>query len=132
MADGVNPYVGAARAALGQGLGMGWGDEAEAWMRSKLGEDDYENLLKRIRSEYGAYSKEYPFTSGALEFAGGAVPGWRRCWCPGGSPPERRSSAVRRWVAWRDWRVRGRPRARCQARAARPRVSVWAGRLAVR
>ena len=30
----VDPYVGAARAALGQGLGMGWGDEAEAWLRT--------------------------------------------------------------------------------------------------
>ncbi len=35
MADGT---INAARAFLGQGLGMGWGDEAEAWLRSKLGD----------------------------------------------------------------------------------------------
>jgi len=32
--DGLN----FARAALGQGLAMGWGDEAEAWLRSKVGD----------------------------------------------------------------------------------------------
>lgn len=81
MAD---PYVGAARAALGQGLGMGWGDEAEAWMRSKLGQGKYEDLLKQIRSEYGQYAAESPFTSGALEFAGGVAPGVAAMFVPGG------------------------------------------------
>lgn len=84
MADNVNPYVGAARAALGQGLGMGWGDEAEAWLRSKLGQGTYEENLAKIRGEYGAYSKEYPFTSGALEFTGGAAPGVAAMFIPGG------------------------------------------------
>lgn len=72
MAD---PLVGGARAALGQGLGMGWGDEAEAWLRSKLGNESYENNLKKIRSEYGEFSQQYPFTAGTAEFAGGAAPG---------------------------------------------------------
>jgi len=61
-----NPYVGAARAAVGQGLGMGWGDEAEAWLRSKLaGSQGYESELARINKEYAQYSKENPFVAPA-------------------------------------------------------------------
>ena len=66
--------LGPARAAVGQGLMMGWGDEAEAWLRSKLGENDYEPELKQVQSEYGKYSAENPSSSTALEFAGGALP----------------------------------------------------------
>jgi hypothetical protein len=81
MAD---PYVGAARAALGQGLGMGWGDEAEAWMRSKLYGEPYEQALNQIRKEYAQYSKEYPISSTALEFGGGAAPAVAAMLVPGG------------------------------------------------
>lgn len=71
----VNPYVGAARAAVGQGLGMGWGDEAEAWLRSKLaGSKGYETELAKINKEYAQYSEENPFVAPALEFGGGAAP----------------------------------------------------------
>jgi hypothetical protein len=70
-----NPYVGAARAAVGQGLGMGWGDEAEAWLRSKLARSPgYEAELAKINQEYAQYSKENPFVAPALEFGGGAAP----------------------------------------------------------
>lgn len=70
-----NPLIGGTRAALGQGLGMGWGDEAEAWLRSKLGNESYEDNLKKVRGEYGEFSQQYPFTAGTAEFAGGAAPG---------------------------------------------------------
>lgn len=83
MAD---PYVGAARAALGQGLGLGWGDEAEAWLRAKSGEGSYEDNLRKIRQEYAQYSKESPWTSGALEFAGGAAPSVGAMFVPGLQP----------------------------------------------
>lgn len=81
MAD---PYTGAARALLGQGVGMGWGDEAEAWLRSKLGPEKYEDALPRIRQEYAQYAKDNPFTTGTLEFAGGALPGVAAMMIPGG------------------------------------------------
>jgi hypothetical protein len=80
MAD---PYVGAARAALGQGLGMGWGDEGEAWLRSKVSGVPYEQALKQIRQEYAQYSKEYPISSTALEFGGGAAPAVGMMFVPG-------------------------------------------------
>lgn len=70
-----NPFIGGARAAVGQGLGMGWGDEAEAWLRSKLGNESYEDNLKKVRNEYAEYSQQYPVTSGTSEFLGGAAPG---------------------------------------------------------
>jgi hypothetical protein len=82
----VNQLVGGARAAVGQGLMMGWGDEAEAWLRSKLGEGEYQNIVDRIRKEYGQYSEENPVTSTLAEFGGGALPGLAAMMVPGGQP----------------------------------------------
>ena len=79
-----NPLVGGARAAVGQGLMMGWGDEAEAWLRSKLGEGEYQNIVDRIRKEYGQYSEENPVTSTLAEFGGGVAPGLAMMFVPGG------------------------------------------------
>lgn len=81
-----NKVVGGARAMLGQGLGMGWGDEGEAWLRSKLGEGKYEDLVQQIRDEYAQYSSENPFSSGALEFGGGMAPAVAMMLTPGGQP----------------------------------------------
>jgi hypothetical protein len=54
---------------------MGWGDEAEAWLRSKLANSPgYEAELAKINQEYAQYSKENPFVAPALEFTGGAAP----------------------------------------------------------
>lgn len=78
--------VGLARAALGQGLGMGWGDEGEAWLRSKLGGGSYEDLVKKIREEQAAFGKEAPILSGAAEFVGGAAPGVAMMLVPGMQP----------------------------------------------
>lgn len=82
----VDPYLNTARAVLGQGVGMGWGDEAEAWLRSKLGSESYETLLPQIRSEYGQYAKQYPITQGVSEFVGGAAPGIGMMFVPGMQP----------------------------------------------
>ena len=72
------------RAVLGQGLGMGWGDEFEA--RYMSGNEPYETALPRIRSEYGEYAKQYPFTQGASEFVGGVIPGVGMMMIPGMQP----------------------------------------------
>ena len=66
--------AGLTRAFFGQGLGMGTGDEAEAFARAQRGEGNYEDLQKSISKEYGRFADRYPFTSGATEFAGGMVP----------------------------------------------------------
>lgn len=87
MADKKQPAgfgTGAARAALGQGLMMGWGDEAEAWLKSKMGEGSYEDNLRKIRGEYGQFSAEHPIASGVAEFAGAAAPAVGAMFLPGG------------------------------------------------
>ncbi len=66
--------VGLARSFFGEGLGMGWGDEAESWIRSKLGQGTYEDLRKGITRENARFSERYPISSGVSEFAGGAAP----------------------------------------------------------
>ena len=65
---------GAARAGIEQGLGMGWGDEAEAWLRSKLGGKSYEDLLKQIHQEQGQFAEQHPVVQPLAELAGGAAP----------------------------------------------------------
>lgn len=62
------------RALLGQGLGMGWGDEAEAWLRSKIGEETYAQEMEAIKQDYAKYSQENPFIAPVAEFAGGVLP----------------------------------------------------------
>jgi hypothetical protein len=62
------------RALLGQGLLLGWGDEAEAWLRSKVGERAYEDELADINREYAEFAQRRPIATLATEFAGGALP----------------------------------------------------------
>jgi hypothetical protein len=62
------------RALLGQGLGLGWGDEAEAWLRSKIGDRAYEQVLADIRREYGEFAQRRPTAAFTTELAGGALP----------------------------------------------------------
>lgn len=62
------------RALVGQGLGMGWGDEAEAWLRAKVGEKSYEDNLKEINQDYAKFSEQNPYAAPIAEFAGGVLP----------------------------------------------------------
>jgi hypothetical protein len=70
MSDALN----FARALIGQGLGASWGDEAEAWLRSKISGRPYEEERSDINRSYGEFSKRYPISSAATEFAGGVIP----------------------------------------------------------
>lgn len=81
MADTATNIV---RSVLGQGLAMGWGDEAEAWLRSKLGDEEYEKALAQIRAEYGAFAEERPGLQITGEIAGGAIPAITAFLTPGG------------------------------------------------
>jgi hypothetical protein len=62
------------RALVGQGLGMGWGDEAEAWLRSKALGTNYDEEVRKIRQGYAEFSRRNPVASTITEFAGGALP----------------------------------------------------------
>lgn len=63
-----------ARALIGQGVGMGWGDEAEAWLRSKVSGRPYLEERERINQQYGRFAERYPIMAPATEFAGGVLP----------------------------------------------------------
>lgn len=72
--------------AIGQGLGMGYGDEAEAWLRARAGQGSYEDNVKRIRDEYKQYADTNPFTANTVELASGIAPGLAAMFVPGGQP----------------------------------------------
>jgi len=59
-------------AAAGQGLLLGWGDEAAAALRA-LGPKRYNEALADVRAEQGIFRKEYPKADIALNIAGGAL-----------------------------------------------------------
>ena len=68
------PYSGgaeAARALIGQGLGMGFGDEAEAAIRSAFSDEDYKTIRDRLRAQQSQFGQDYPVTQTGLELAGG-------------------------------------------------------------
>jgi len=70
MSDSLN----FARALIGQGVGMGWGDEAEAWLRSRITGRPYEGERARINQEYNQFQERNPYLAPAAEFAGGVLP----------------------------------------------------------
>lgn len=68
------PYSGGAeatRALIGQGLGMGFGDEAEAAIRSAFSDEDYKTIRDRLRAQQSQFGQDYPVTQTGLELAGG-------------------------------------------------------------
>jgi len=69
---GIKDY---ARAILGQGLGFGFGDEAEAYVRSILSDKDYEEIIKDVRSDIQKFREEQPVAAYGSELAGGLLTG---------------------------------------------------------
>lgn len=62
------------RGAIGQGLLMGGGDEAEAYIRSALTGRPYEQSLEEIRQKLAVAGQERPGQMLAAEVAGGVLP----------------------------------------------------------
>ncbi len=83
MAEDATNYL---RALLGQGLVASWGDEAEAWLMSRLtkGSPGYEAELAKINKSYGEFAQRNPVSSAAAEFAGGILPMVASYLIPGG------------------------------------------------
>lgn len=68
--------AGLARSAIGQGLLLGWGDEAMAKLREMIGDETYDEALKDERAKVKAFQKQNPKTALVAELAGGlATPG---------------------------------------------------------
>jgi hypothetical protein len=67
---------GVARAAVGQGAAFGFGDEAEAAIRSALpGSGTYQQELDKIRAQMREFKQEYGKTALASELVGGLATG---------------------------------------------------------
>lgn len=64
-----------AREALGQGLGFGFGDEAEAFVSSLVKPKSYEEELQRVRGEMKEFGEAYPKTATASQIVGGIAAG---------------------------------------------------------
>lgn len=77
--------VNRARAYFGQGMGMSFGDEAEALYRS-FGDRNksYDQYLNEIRADIRRFSEENPGQALAFEFAGGVAPTIGAMFIPGG------------------------------------------------
>lgn len=65
--------IGGARQAA-QGLTLGWADEAEAALRSRMGDVPYEQARNQVRSETAQFREDYPKSSFALEMGGAMAP----------------------------------------------------------
>ncbi len=59
---------------LGQGLLMGQGDEAEAYLKSKVNNKSYEENLAALRRSYADYQKKFPGTAAVGELTGAMTP----------------------------------------------------------
>jgi hypothetical protein len=88
--------VNAARAIFGQGLGMSFGDEAEALYRS-MGNShrSYDQILNDIRADYRRWSEERPGSALFGELAGGVTPSVAAMVLPGGQ--ELAAANAARW-----------------------------------
>lgn len=64
-----------ARTGLGQGLLLGFGDEAEAGVRSLFSDETYDDALKDVRGELKGFRKENPKAALAAELGGGLLTG---------------------------------------------------------
>ena len=69
-----NPVKDFVRSFLGQGVGMGFGDEIEAGLRSIFSNKSYDEIVSEVRTEIDEYKKEFPITATTSEIAGSIAP----------------------------------------------------------
>jgi hypothetical protein len=70
----VDWMTGYTRSIVGQGMGLGFGDEAEAGVRAAVGSGSYDENLGRIRSEQDQFKQDNPVIATGAEIVGGVVP----------------------------------------------------------
>ena len=64
------------RSFLGQGTALGFGDEIEAYVRSKINDSkSYDELLTEIRADIDKFKDENPALAYGSEIAGSLIPG---------------------------------------------------------
>jgi hypothetical protein len=73
--------------AVGQGLGLGFGDEAIARVRSKMEGRPYEDVVREEREAYQRFQEKNPFVALGTELVSGAIPTIGMAMVPGAGTP---------------------------------------------
>ena len=73
--------------AVGQGLGLGFGDEAVARVRAKMENRPYEDVVKEEREAYQRFQEKNPFTALGTELVSGLIPTIGMAMIPGAGTP---------------------------------------------
>jgi hypothetical protein len=99
MADGGEMSMANLGRAVGQGLGLGFGDEAIARVRAKMEGRPYEDVVREEREAYQKFQEKHPFTALGTELASGLVPTIGMALIPGAGTPGAAMGAGRMGMA---------------------------------
>lgn len=83
MADGGDYSLANFGRAVGQGLGLGFGDEAIARVRAKMEGRPYEDVVREEREAYQKFQEKHPFAALGTELVSGAIPTVAMAFVPG-------------------------------------------------
>jgi hypothetical protein len=87
MADGGDFSLANVGRAVGQGLGLGFGDEAIARVRAKMEGRPYDEVVAEERAAYQQFQEKHPFVALGTELVAGAVPTIGMAMVPGAGTP---------------------------------------------
>ena len=87
MAEGGDMSMANIGRAVGQGLGLGFGDEAIARVRAKMENRPYEDVVREEREAYQKFQEKNPFIALGTELVSGAIPTIGMAMIPGAGTP---------------------------------------------
>lgn len=87
MQDGGEMSLANIGRAVGQGLGLGFGDEAIARVRAKMEGRPYEDVVREEREAYQRFQEKNPFVALGTELVSGAIPTIGMAMLPGAGTP---------------------------------------------
>lgn len=99
MADGGDLSFANIGRAVGQGLGLGFGDEAVARVRAKMEGRPYEDVVREEREAYQKFQEKHPFVALGTELVSGAVPTIGMAMIPGAGTPGAVAGSARMGMA---------------------------------
>ena len=95
MADGGDYSLANFGRAVGQGLGLGFGDEAIARVRAKMEGRPYDDVVREEREAYQQFQEKHPFAALGTELVSGAIPTIGMAMLPGAGTPGAVAGSVR-------------------------------------
>lgn len=99
MAEGGEMSLANIGRAVGQGLGLGFGDEAIARVRAKMEGRPYEDVVREEREAYQQFQEKHPFAALGTELVSGAIPTIGMAMVPGAGTPGAVAGAGRMGMA---------------------------------